>query len=40
MYIFMSHYQNAELKRNTASENVAYLKYLQMTLTNSNYIHR
>jgi len=40
MYIFMSHYQNEELNHNRASENAANLKYLRMTVTNSNYIHR
>jgi hypothetical protein len=40
MYIFMSHYQNAGLKHNTASENAAILKCLGMTIINSNYVHR
>jgi len=40
MYIFMSHYRNEELNHNTASGNAANLKYLRMTVTNSNYVHR
>jgi len=40
MYIFMSYYQSEELNHNAAFGNAANLKYLRMTVTNSNYVHR
>jgi hypothetical protein len=36
----MSHYKNAELNQNTASDNAANLRYSGMKVTNSDYVHR